>query len=106
MYTYIFLISFLFLLASRKRCLPGVNSSGDESISEDSEYVPTDIEISSESNEISNSTNSDESEKEIYNTRRRGKQSALQKSLPKREVQNTPRTRRGCKSVAYKDYVS
>lgn len=89
--------------------MPNVNSSGDESISEDSEYVPTDIEISSESDEISDrskdSENSDESEEE-NNIRRRGKQ-RLQKSLPKLEVQNTPRrTRRGRKSIAYKDYVS
>lgn len=90
--------------------MPSVNSSGDESISEDSEYVPTDIEISSESDEISDenkdSENSDESEEE-YNIRRRYKPSRPQKSLPKCEIQNTPRrTRREYKSVAYKDYVS
>lgn len=94
-------------IVSRKRCLPNVNSSGDESISEGSEYIPTDKESSPESNEISDrsedSENSDESE-EIYNFRRKDKQSGLQKSLPKREVQNTPRTKSGRKSIAYKDY--
>lgn len=99
----------MYLVVSRKRCLPNVNSSGDESISEGSEYIPTDKESSPESNEISDrsedSENSDESE-EIYNFRRKDKQSGLQKSLPKREVQNTPRTKSGRKSIAYKDYVS
>jgi len=81
-----------------------------ESVSEDSEYIPTDLENSSESDEKSNeskdSENSDESEEE-NNIRRRGKQSILQKSLPKREVQSTPRrTKRECKSIVYKDYVS
>ncbi|XP_072742850.1 origin recognition complex subunit 2 [Anoplolepis gracilipes] len=95
---------------SRKRCLPSVNSSGDESISEDSEYKPTDSEISSESDGISgeskDSENSDESEEENNKTRARNRgKSRLQKSLPKCEVQNTPRrTRRERKSIAYKDY--
>lgn len=101
--------SYIFLVISRKRCLSGI-SSNSESVSEDSEYIPTDSEISSDSDEISNkskdSENSDESEEE-NNIRRRGKQSMLQKSLPKREVQNTPRkTKRECKSIVYKDYVS
>ncbi|KAL6423821.1 hypothetical protein ACFW04_010343 [Cataglyphis niger] len=96
-------------IISRKRCLPSVNSSGDESISEDSEYVPTDIEISSESDEISDenkdSENSDESEEE-NNIRRRYKPSRPQKPLPKCEIENTPRrTKREHKSVAYKDYL-
>lgn len=99
---------FLHLVISRKRRSSGV-SSNSESVSEDSEYIPTDLEISSESDEKSNeskdSENSDESEEE-NNSRRRGKQS-IQKSLPKREVQSTPRrTKRECKSIVYKDYVS
>ncbi|GAB1869212.1 Origin recognition complex subunit 2 [Camponotus japonicus] len=94
-------------IISRKRRSSSV-SLNSESVSEDSEYIPTDLEISSESDEKSNeskdSENSDESEEE-NNIRRRGKQSILQKSLPKREVQSTPRrTKRECKSIVYKDY--
>lgn len=100
---------FLHLVISRKRCLPSV-SSNSESVSEDSEYIPTDLEISSESDEISNrsrdSEHTDESEEE-NNIRTRGKQSMLQKSLLKCKVQNTPeRTKKACKSIVYKDYVS
>ena len=91
---------------SRKRYLPSINSSDDESISEDGEYVPTDREISSESNSDTSeeSVNSDESEEE--NARSKSKQSRVQKSFPKREVQNTlRRTTRGSKTIIYKDYV-
>lgn len=98
---------------SRKRFLPSVNSSGDESVSEDSEYVPTNDEVTSESYEISDnkeSKSSDASEEED-NTRKKRigkKQSTVRKSSPKREIQNTPRhkTRNGCKTVTYKDCVS
>ncbi|EFN72327.1 Origin recognition complex subunit 2 [Camponotus floridanus] len=95
-------------IISRKRRSSSVSSTS-ESVSEDSEYIPTDLEISSESDEKSNESkdneNSDESEEE-NNIRRRGKQSILQKSLPKREVQSTPRrTKRECKSIVYKEYI-
>jgi len=83
-----------------------VNSNGDESISEDSEYIPNDNEISSESNETSensrDSEDSDAGKKE--NTRKRFKRNSIPKSPLKHEVQNT-RTRRGHKTIAYKDYV-
>lgn len=99
---------------SRKRFLPSVNSSGDESVSEDSEYVPTDDEANSESDEISDnsreSESSDASEEEdnIRKKRIEKKQSTVQNILPKHKAQNTPRqkTKNGRKTVAYKDYVS
>ncbi|XP_039304147.1 origin recognition complex subunit 2 isoform X2 [Solenopsis invicta] len=93
---------------SRKRYLPNINSSGDESVSEDSEYIPN--EVSSESDESSDETsdksedseNSDVSEDD--NARRKIKQ-RLSKPLPKHDVQNTPRKPgRGRRTVAYKDY--
>lgn len=95
---------------SRKRYLPSVNSSGDESVSEDSEYVPSANETSSESDETSNKSeedgeNSDASEEN--DTRRKIRQKPLPKPLPKCDVQNTPKkTGKGCKTVPYKDYVS
>lgn len=92
--------------------MPKVNSSGDESVSEDSEYIPSDKEISSESDKSSDKTeensDSEDSDMNKENNVRRGinKQKIL-KPLPKYEVQNTPRrTGRGRKPVAYKDYVS
>lgn len=96
---------------SRKRYLPGVNSSGDESVSEDSEYVPSDNEVSSESDESSDKTeeNSDSENSDISkeNNARRGIKQKIPKPLPKCEIQSTPRRMgRGRKPVAYKDYVS
>lgn len=91
---------------SRKRYLPRVDSSGDESVSEDSEYVPSDNEINLESDESSDKTeeNSDTSEE---NNARRGSKRKVSKPLPKCEVQNTPKkTGRGRRPIAYKDYVS
>jgi len=84
-----------------------VNSSGDESISEDSEYIPNKTDISSESNEISeNSRDSEDSDTEKKeSTRKRFKRNVVQKSPLKHEVQNI-RTRKGQKTIAYKDYVS
>lgn len=92
--------------------MPSVNSSGDESVSEDSEYVPVDNEISSEADEISDdsediseSASSDASDEE--NVIRKIKKNVAQKFTPKHEIQNTPKkTRRGRKAVVYKDYVS
>ncbi|XP_071580138.1 origin recognition complex subunit 2 [Temnothorax nylanderi] len=95
---------------SRKRYLPSVNSSGDESVSEDSEYVPMDNESSSEPDETSDkSEDSENSDVSKENDARRGiKQKVskpLPKPLPRREIQSTPRkTGRGRKTVAYKDY--
>lgn len=90
---------------SRKRYLPSVNSSGDESVSEDSEYVPTDNEISSESDETSNESEDSENDVSKENDARRGIKQ--KKPSPKHEVQGTPRKmKKGCKTVAYKDYVS
>jgi len=93
------------LLVSRKRYLPSVNSSGDESVSEDSEYIPSDHEVSSESDETSDkSEDSENSDVSKENNARRG---IKQKPLPKREVQNIlKKTEKGRKTVAYKDYVS
>lgn len=98
---------------SRKQFLPSVNSSGDESISEDSEYIPTDNEANAESDEISDSSkeskSSDASEEEDSRKKIIGKkQNAIQKTLSKHEVQNSPRqkTKNGHKTVIYKDYVS
>ncbi|XP_012235205.1 origin recognition complex subunit 2 [Linepithema humile] len=95
---------------SRKRCLPNVNSSGDESVSEGSEYMPIDNEVSSEtdqvsddSEDISENASSDSSEEE--NVIRKIGKNVAQKSLPKHEIQNTPKkTRRGRKTIVYKDY--
>ncbi|XP_012534379.2 origin recognition complex subunit 2 [Monomorium pharaonis] len=91
---------------SRKRYLPSVNSSGDESVSEDSEYVPTDNEVSSESDGTSDkSENSENSDMSEENNVRRGIKQRVLKPLPKRDVQSTPkRPGRGRKTVAYKDY--
>jgi len=84
-----------------------MDSNDDESISEDSEYIPNDNEISSESNETSeNSKDSDDSDlAKKENTRKRFKRNLIEKSPLKHEVQNA-RTRRGHKTIAYKDYVS
>ncbi|XP_018371240.1 PREDICTED: origin recognition complex subunit 2 [Trachymyrmex cornetzi] len=90
---------------SRKRYLPSVTSSGNESMSEDSEYIPSNNEVSSESYETSDkSEDSDNSDVSQENNIRR---KVIQKVKPllKREVQNTPtKSRRGRKTVAYKDY--
>lgn len=77
-------------------------------MSEDSIYVPSNNETSSETDETSDksddSENSDVSKK---NNARRGIKQKVLKSLPKREVQSTSRkTEKGYKTVAYKDYVS
>ncbi|KAG5331482.1 ORC2 protein, partial [Acromyrmex heyeri] len=90
---------------SRKRYLPSVTSSGNESVSEDSEYIPSNDEASLESYETSDkSEDSDNSDVSQENNIRR---KVIQKVKPllKREVQSTPRkTGRGRKTVAYKDY--
>jgi len=90
---------------SRKRYLPSVNSSGDESVSEDSEYIPSNKEVSSESDETSDkSEDSENFDVSKENNARRG---IKQKPVPKHEVQNIFRkTEKGPKTVAYKDYVS
>ncbi|KYM96112.1 Origin recognition complex subunit 2 [Cyphomyrmex costatus] len=89
---------------SRKRYLPSVNSSGDESVSEGSEYIPSD-EASSESYETSDKSEDTDSDiSQETNARRQVKQKIL-KPLLKCEVQSTPRkTGRGRKTIAYKDY--
>ncbi|KYQ49923.1 Origin recognition complex subunit 2 [Trachymyrmex zeteki] len=91
---------------SRKRYLPSVNSSGDESVSEDSEYIPSNDEISSESCKTSDkSEDSDNSDVSQENNTRRKVVGKVLKPLLRRQVQSTPRkTRRGHKTVAYKDY--
>ncbi|XP_012058884.1 PREDICTED: origin recognition complex subunit 2 [Atta cephalotes] len=90
---------------SRKRYLPSVTSSGNESVSEDSEYIPSNDEASLESSETSDkSESSDNSDVNQENNIRR---KVIQKVKPllKREVRSTPRkTGKGCKTVAYKDY--
>lgn len=93
---------------SRKRYLPSVNSSGDESVSEDNEYIPSDNETSSESDETSDkSDDSENSDVSKEDNARRGIKQKVLKSLPKREIQSTSRkTKKGHKTVAYKDYVS
>lgn len=96
---------------SRKRYLPRVNSSGDESVSEDSEYIPSNNEISSESDESSDkseeNSDSENSDVDKENNTRMGIKLKVSKPLPKCEIQSTPRrTGRGRKPVAYKDYVS
>ncbi|XP_032663128.1 origin recognition complex subunit 2 [Odontomachus brunneus] len=96
---------------SRKRFLPSVNSSGNESVSEDSEYIPTDDEANSESDEISNSSRESESfdtseeEGNIMKERIEKKRGIVRNTLLKREVQNTPRqkTKNSRKTIVYKD---
>ncbi|XP_011335108.1 origin recognition complex subunit 2 isoform X2 [Ooceraea biroi] len=92
----------------RKQYLPNVHSSGDESVSEDSEYIPNDTEGSSESDEESlsstDSESSDAGERE-NEARKRIKRDTVQKAPPKCEVPSTPaRPTRRCKAVACKDY--
>ncbi|XP_011694511.1 PREDICTED: origin recognition complex subunit 2 [Wasmannia auropunctata] len=90
---------------SRKRYLPSVNSSGDESVSEDSEYVPSNDEDSSESDETSDKSEDSENSVSKENDNRRGIKQKVLKSLPKREIQSPlKKTGRGRKNVAYKDY--
>ncbi|XP_011882352.1 PREDICTED: origin recognition complex subunit 2 [Vollenhovia emeryi] len=91
---------------SRKRYMPSVNSSGDESVSEDSEYVPSNNEVSSESDETTDkSEDSESSDANTKNDARRAIKQKVLKSLPRREVQSTPRKAgRGRKTVAYRDY--
>lgn len=92
---------------SRKRYLPNVNSSGDESVSEDSEYIPSDNEISTESESSDKSEVSENSDIDKENNARRGIKKKISTLLPKQELQSTPRKiGRGRKPVAYKDYVS
>ncbi|XP_018351824.1 PREDICTED: origin recognition complex subunit 2 isoform X2 [Trachymyrmex septentrionalis] len=89
---------------SRKRYLPSVTSSGNESVSEDSEYIPSNDETSLESYETSDkSEDSDNSDTIQENNRRKIIQKV--KPLLKHEVRSTPRkTGRGRKTVTYKDY--
>ncbi|EFN85898.1 origin recognition complex subunit 2 [Harpegnathos saltator] len=97
---------------NRKRFLPNVDSSGNESISEDSEYIPTD-EVNTES-DISDSDNSEENNNSDVNEKKDNikqekidkKQCTVQKFSPKHEIQNVPRhkAKNGCKTVIYKDY--
>lgn len=85
-------------------------STSDESVSEDSEYVPTDKEAHSESDETSDNSEESESsdssgkEDDIRKRRIQSRRSMLQKSSPKCEVQNTPSRmtsrRSGRKTVA------
>ncbi|XP_014469777.1 PREDICTED: origin recognition complex subunit 2 [Dinoponera quadriceps] len=95
---------------SRKQFLPRVNSSGDESISEDSEYVPTDTDETnsdgtSDNSEENRNSDTDEEENNIKKEQVEKKQSMLQKSLLKCEIQNTPRhkTKNSRKTITYKD---
>lgn len=70
--------------------------------------MPSNDEVSSESDEISDkSEDSNDSDESKENNARGGiKQKAL-KRLPKREIQSTPKKMgRGRKTVVYKDYVS
>lgn len=77
-------------------------------MSEDSEYIPSNDEISSESCKTSDkSEDSDNSDVSQENNTRRKVVGKVLKPLLRRQVQSTPRkTRRGHKTVAYKDYVS
>ncbi|KAL6264099.1 hypothetical protein P5V15_004177 [Pogonomyrmex californicus] len=89
---------------SRKQYLPTVNSSGDESVSEDSEYMPSSNETSSDPETSDKSCDSESSDESKKNSAIRMKLK-IQKPLSKREVQYTPRKiGRGHKTVAYKDY--
>lgn len=100
------------MLVTRKQFFPGVNSSGDESISEDSEYVPIDNEVSSESDEISDKSIESESSyasEEENNARKKVIRNEVQKSLSESEIQNIPKSKKmekEYKNIAYKDYVS
>ncbi|XP_011647253.1 origin recognition complex subunit 2 isoform X1 [Pogonomyrmex barbatus] len=89
---------------SRKQYLPTVNSSGDESVSEDSEYMPSSNETSSDPETSDKSSDSESSDESKKNSAIRMKLK-IQKPLSKREVQYTPRKiKREHKTVAYKDY--
>ncbi|XP_020292113.1 origin recognition complex subunit 2 [Pseudomyrmex gracilis] len=94
--------------SSRRQYLPNIDSSGDESVSEDSEYVLTDDD-SSDSDKTHSSDNnksSDVSEEE-NNAKKKSKQIGIvKKSPPKRGITNTPRkiVVKGRKTTSYKDY--
>ncbi|KAL0110283.1 hypothetical protein PUN28_013732 [Cardiocondyla obscurior] len=91
---------------SRKQYLPSVNSNGDESVSEDSEYMLSNNETSSESDETSDkSEDSDSSDTNMKNSTKKRIKQRVSKPLPNHKVQNTPkRIIKGHRTVAYKDY--
>lgn len=105
------LSKFFLLVVSRRRYLPNVDSSGNESVSEGSEYVLTDDDGSDDSDETHSSNNNEGSDvsEEENNAKKRIKQSGIvKKSPPKRGITNTPRkiVIKGRKTTSYKDYVS
>lgn len=95
---------------SRRKYLPNVDSSGDESVSEGSEYVLTTDDNSSDSDKTHSSDNNESSDvsEEENNAKRKVKQSGVaMKTPPKHGVTSTPRKIvRGHKTTSYRDYVS
>lgn len=95
---------------TRKQLLHNLNSDDEESVSEDSEYVPGSKEVTSESDGTSDegtNEDSDVSEEEV-NVQRKVKQNMPQKSLLKQDIQDIPK-QIGTKYktiITYKDFVS